>query len=266
MKIHSKTRIAIYITLIFLMLIWISPLYVAIKESLKVHGFGNYIAVLTSDRFNYFRVVLNSFIVAASSAIIVVFVTTFASYAFSKMNFKGKKIIYYLILACLAIPVAAVMVPLFFTICKFGLIDNLAGIILPLIAFNAPLMLILAKNYFDGIPNEILEAARIDGCRNIQIYLKIMIPLSGPIIATIAVLTFVYSWNDFLLPLLVIRNNVNFTVTIAAQSLMETTYATPTTVAQANAALLLMTIPSIIVFLCSRKYLQAGIVAGSVKG
>jgi raffinose/stachyose/melibiose transport system permease protein len=230
-----------------------------------VNGVKNYSYVLIHPKINYFEVVFNSVFVAAAAALIIVIITTLASFAFSKMRFRGRKTVYYLILACLAIPVAAVTVPLFFTVNKLGFLDTYQGVILPLVAFNAPFMLMMVKNYFDGIPEELLEAARMDGYNTFQTYRIIMLPLSMPIIATIMVLTFVYSWNEYLIPLLMIRSESRYTVTLASRYFMETTHQSPADVARIYSALLLMTIPSVIIYLFSQKHLQSGITAGAIK-
>ncbi len=204
--------------------------------------------------------------IAVMTSLGVAVVTTLAGYAFSKMHFRGKNAIFILILICLALPVAAVTMPIFFTLVKLRCIDTLAGVIIPLIAFNVPQMLLIVKNYFDGIPNELLESAKIDGSSSFHTYRVIMIPLAKPILASTMVLTFVYSWNDYLLPLLVIRSEINYTVTLAAQFFMASTYQSPLDVAHLYAAMILLTLPSVIVYLLSQKYLQAGITAGAVKG
>lgn len=265
MKDKLTTKIIIYAVLTFFLLLWIYPIYVAVTKSFNVNGLGNYLAVLTHPKVNYFRVVFNSLLIAGTTSAVVVLITTLAGYAFSKMRFRGSHTIYLLILACLAVPAAAVTMPMFFTIKKLNIMNTYWAIILPMVAFNAPMMLMIVRNYFDGIPNEILEAATIDGCSKLQIYRKMMLPLSVPILANIGVLTFVYSWNDYLTPLLFIRDEAMYTVTLAATYFMETRSQTPEMVAQLYAALILMTIPSVIVYLCSQKYLQSGITAGAVK-
>lgn len=265
MRVKTSTKCIIYFVLTFLLLIWIYPIYVAVSKSFNINGLGNYAAVLTHPKINYFRVVFNSLLVSTSTSLIVVIITTLGSYAFSKMRFHGNQFFYVLLLACLAVPAAAVTSPMFFTVKTLGIMNSYLGLILPLVAFNAPLMLLVVKNYFDGIPNEIIEAATIDGCSSFSVYRNVMLPLSVPIIANISVLTFVYSWNDYLIPLLFTRDESMYTVTIAATYFMETRSQTPEMIAQLYAALILMTIPSVIVYLCAQKYLQSGITAGAVK-
>lgn len=260
-----SVKILIYIVLTIFLVLWIYPIIVAVGKSLNINGLGNYAAVLQHPKVNYFKVVFNSLLISVATAFIVMIITTLGGYAFSKMQFKGKNVIYILLLSCLAVPVAAVTMPLFFTVKNLGVMGTYAGVILPLVAFNAPMMLLVVRNYFDGIPNEIIEAATIDGCSKFQIYRGILMPLSVPILANVGVLTFVYSWNDYLVPLLFVRDESHYTVTLAATYFMETRSQTPEMMAQLYAALIMMTIPSVIVYLFSQKYLQSGITAGAVK-
>lgn len=255
-----------YFVLTLCAVIWLYPIGVAIIKSFHLNGFDNYKYVLTYDKISYFRVVGNSMFIAITSALAVTFIVTLAAFAFSKMTFYGKKLIYGAILACLAVPVAAVTSPLFAAIKTLGFLDKHVGVIMPLIAFNAPMMLLMVKNYFDTIPDELLESARMDGASTMRIWYEFMIPLCVPIIANVLVLTFIYSWNDYLVPLLVMRDQNNYTVTLAAQYFMSSTYQSPTDVARIYAVMMLLTLPSILVYLVSQKFLVSGITAGSVKG
>ncbi len=266
MKRKYKSIVPTYAVLILFALIWILPLVVAFIKSFTINGFGNYAYVLSYEKINYFKVVFNSVFIAAILAAAVTVITALAAFAFSKMKFAGSKIIYGAILACLAVPVAAVTTPLFVTIKNLGLLDSKFGVIIPLIAFNAPMMLLMLKNYFDTIPNELLESTRIDGASSFRIWYEFMLPLSVPMIANVLVLTFIYSWNDYLIPLLVIRSEENYPVTLAAQYFMSSTYQSPVDVARIYAVMMLLTFPSILVYLFSQKYLVAGAVAGAVKG
>lgn len=176
-----------------------------------------------------------------------------------------RPVLYYALLACLAIPPAAVISPLFVTAKTLGIMNSYWAVILPLAAFNAPFMLLIIKNYFDTVPDSILEAATIDGCSRFRMYYTIMIPLGLPAILNVAVLTFIYSWNDFLMPLMFIREKSMFTVTLASQFFSGTVNQTPEMVAQLYAALILMTIPSLILYFFSQRFLKAGLTAGAVK-
>lgn len=261
-----KTIVPTYAVLIFFALIWVLPFAVAVIKSFTINGFGNYGYVLSYEKINYFRVIFNSMFISIISALTVTLITTLAAFAFSKMKFIGSRLIYGMILACLAVPVAAVTSPLFATIKNLGLLDRHFGVILPLVAFNAPMMLLMLKNYFDTIPDELLESARIDGAGTFRIWYEFMLPLSVPMIANVLVLTFIYSWNDYLVPLLVMRSEKNYPVTLAAQFFMSSTYQSPVDVARIYAVMILLALPSILVYLFSQKFLVAGVTAGSVKG
>lgn len=265
-KKNWKASAVCYFVLALCAVIWLYPIGVAIIKSFHLNGFDNYKYVLTYDKISYFRVVGNSLFIAVTSALVVTLIVTLAAFAFSKMTFYGKKLIYGAILACLAVPVAAVTSPLFAAIKTLGFLDKHVGVIMPLIAFNAPMMLLMVKNYFDTVPDELLESARMDGASTLRIWYEFMIPLCVPIIANVLVLTFIYSWNDYLVPLLVMRDQNNYTVTLAAQYFMSSTYQSPTDVARIYAVMMLLTLPSILVYLFSQKFLVSGITAGSVKG
>jgi raffinose/stachyose/melibiose transport system permease protein len=260
-----RTRILMFGVVAVFFLIWMYPIAVAIGKSFAINGIGNYLDVLNNPRVHYFQVIGNSFFVAVSTSLIVIVITSLAGFAFAKMRFRGNRVIYFLLLACLAVPIASVTMPMFFTIKSLHLVNTFGGVILPLVAFNSLIMLLLMKNYYDGVPDEIIEAATMDGASSLGIFVRIMLPLSVPIIATVGVLTFVYSWNDYLIPLLFIRDEANYTVTIAATYFMDSRNQSPAQVAQLYAALIMMTIPSVVVYLLSQRYLQSGITAGAVK-
>lgn len=266
MKTKMKSILGTYAVLILFALIWLAPIVIAVSKSFTINGLGNYAYVLNYEKINYFRVIFNSLFIAVITAVTVTLITALAAFAFSKMHFRGQKIIYGAILACLAVPVAAVTSPLFSTIKNLGLLDTHWGVIIPLIAFNSPMMLLMLKNYFDTIPNELLESVRIDGGSTFCIWRQFMIPLSVPMIANVLILTFIYSWNDYLVPLLVMRSEENYPVTLAAQYFMSSTYQSPVDVARIYAVMILLALPSILVYLVSQKFLVSGITAGAVKG
>ena len=148
-KKRAKSKVFTYLVLIVCAAIWILPLVIALTKSFTINGFGNYAYVLSYKKISYFKVVFNSLFIGVTTAVVVTAITALAAFAFSKMKFPGSKIIYGMILACLAVPVAAVTSPLFATIKNLKLLDTHFGMILPLIAFNAPMMLLMIKNYFD---------------------------------------------------------------------------------------------------------------------
>jgi raffinose/stachyose/melibiose transport system permease protein len=264
-NLSKASKTVIFIVLTVFMVIWAYPIVHAILESFKINGIKNYLTVINHPEVHYFRVLFNSLFIAICTSGIVTALAALAAYAFSKMTFHGQKFLYYSLLACLAIPAAAVMTPMFFTMKVIGLMNTYWAIILPLVAFNAPFMLLVLKNYFDTVPNSLLEAAQIDGSSSLHTFRTILMPLGVPAIVNVSVLTFIYAWNDFLIPLLFVRKESLFTVTLATSYFTSTRNQTPEMVAQLYAALILMTIPSILIYLLSQKYLQDGLTAGAIK-
>lgn len=256
--------VAMYAALVLLAGLWLYPLGVALVQSFSVGGWSNYANVLNHDQFDYWAAIGNSFLLAGGSTAAIVVLSSLAAFAFSRMRFRGRIVLYRALLACLAIPIASVVTPLFTTINSVGLRDNYLGVILPLVAFNVVVMLLLMKNHFDGIPQELVEAATIDGATPFAIFRKIFLPLSGAAIATISVLSFVYCWNEYLLPNLLISSPEKYPVTQAV-SLLQFERMSQEQIGQLYAGLILMTIPSVIVYLFSQRFLQAGITAGAVK-
>jgi raffinose/stachyose/melibiose transport system permease protein len=263
MKRHGR-HIAMYAVLIILAVMWIYPIAIAIYSSVSVGGWANYGAVLSHPVFNYWEAVGNSFLLAGGSSLAIMVVTALAGYAFSKMTFRGREVLYRLLLACLAIPVAAVVTPLFFTINNLDLRDTHLGVIIPLVAFNSLVMLLIMRNHFDGIPDELLEAATIDGAGRFRIWVTIMLPLSGAALATVGVLSFVYCWNEYLLPNLLISSQDLYPVTQAI-SLLQYDRMSQEQISQLYAGLILMTIPPVLVYVFSQRFLQSGVTAGAVK-
>lgn len=266
MNIHIKpgARIAMYATLTVLSVLWLYPIGLAVYKSVAVGGWNNYAVVLNHPVFNYWLAIGNSFLLAGASCIVIMFISALGGFAFSKLRFRGRKAIYNLLLACLAVPVASVVTPLFFSINSVGLRDSYIGVVIPLVAFNVLIMLMIMKTHFDSLPDELIEAARIDGSNTFGIFWRILMPLSGSSLATVGVLSFVYSWNEYLLPTLLIKSPEMFPVTQAI-SLLQFDRMSQEQISQLYAGLILMTIPSVIVYLVSQRYLQAGVTAGSVK-
>lgn len=264
MKRPLYARVIMYAVLVLLLVLWVYPIAVAIFKSVSVGGWHNYSVVLHHPTFNYWSAIGNSFLMAGVSALVIIAISSPGGYAFSKMEFPGRNVLYYGLLACLAVPVAALVTPLFSSLNKLGLRDTYTGVIIPLIAFNVLMMLMMMRNHFDSIPDELIEAATLDGASPFRIFHSVMLPLSGPALANVGVLSFVYCWNEYLLPNLLLTTPGKFPVTVAI-SLLQSDRMSLEQISQLYAGLVLMTIPSVIVYLFSQRYLQAGITAGAVK-
>lgn len=253
-----------YLALFTMGALWVYPIILAIWKSVQVGGWENYLRVLNHDTFDYWRAIGNSFALTLVSTGAIVLISSLGGYAFSKMVFRGRKLLYSLLLACLAVSIASVITPLFSTINNLGMRDTRLGVIIPMVAFNALMMLMIMKTHFDSLPDELVEAALLDGCGSLRIYWRVLMPLSGPTVATVGVLSFVYTWNEYLLPLLLLKTPDLFPVTRAI-SLLQFDRMSQQDISVLYAGLILMTLPTLLVYLFSQKYLQAGVTAGAVK-
>ncbi len=264
-KLRLHQKILIQVILLTLVLIWLAPLGVAVAKSLNVNGLGNYIEVLNNPQVNLFRVVFNSFFIAFVTGTILTVIVSLAAFAFSKMKFMFKDFLFYALLICLTIPLASVISPLFVTVKRFGLMNSYFSMILPMAAFQAPFLLLILKNYFDTVPNDLLEAARMDGASGLQVLYNIMIPMGIPALVNIMVLSFINSWNEYFIPLLFVRDRNMYTVTLATTFFTGSKFQTPEMVAQLYATLIMMTLPSILLYIFAQRYMQEGLTAGAVK-
>jgi multiple sugar transport system permease protein len=199
--------------------------------------------------------------VAVSTTILTVLVSTLAAYALAKISFKGSKVLYIYFLCGLLVPGEATIVPLFILVNNLGLINTYAGLILPSIASATTLL--ITVNFFKTLPDELLEAVRIDGGSELTIYAKIALPLSKPIISTVALLSFIGSWNNYLWPLLCVFSDQMFTLPIGIPTLLSIErpdYVIPMT------ANMVASLPMIILYLIFERQIVQGITMEGIKG
>ena len=219
----------------------------------------NYVSSLQAGNFPvYFS---NTVFVAVVSTFITVMVNLMAGYALAKYIFKGRNLIFTIMIATLMIPLQVIMIPIFLQLKNLGMLNSLWGIIIPPAA--TPTGVFLARQYLVNLPDSLIEAARIDGAKEYSIFFGLILPMSKPIVATIAIFSFMWRWNDYLWPLIVITDNKKQTVQQALANFVGQL--------QINwSDLLAMTtiaiIPVIIVFLAFQRFFFSGIAAGSVKG
>lgn len=209
------------------------------------------------------RMYLNSTIVTSLTAIGILLTSSLAGYGFAKFQFPGRDTLFLLVLATMMIPFFVVMIPIFYLISKFHWINSYQGLIVPNIvtAFGIFLM----RQYMLSLPDEVLDAARVDGASEFQIYWRIVIPLSTPVIGALGILAVVYQWNTFLWPLIVARDANMWTIPVGLNSLQ--VYASNADVINmqmAGAALAI--VPVIVVFLLLQRYFVRGIALTGMKG
>lgn len=206
---------------------------------------------------------LNSFVIAGVSAASVVVTSTLAGFAFARYSFRGRDVMFYLLLATMFVPPIATLVPLYWLVGSLGLTNTLAGVLLPQLANAFGIFLI--RQFARGLPGELLEAARIEGASELQILRHIAVPLMLPAIATLGLFAFVYYWNAFLWPLAILQSSDKFPIVLVINGLLSYT----TAVRYANVVLagtLLAVLPNIILFVIVRRAYRDTALASAVKG
>ncbi|WP_299432246.1 carbohydrate ABC transporter permease [uncultured Meiothermus sp.] len=195
------------------------------------------------------------------STLIALLTNSMAAFALAKYRFVGRQALFLLTLATIMIPLQVIMVPIFLVLRNLGLTDTLWGIIIPPAA--TPTGVFLLRQYMLSIPDEILESARIDGASEWAIYWRIILPLSIPALATLAIFSFTWRWNDFIWPFIVISSEQNATLQLALARLVGQFGVDWSTLLAATTITLL---PMLIVFLLLQRYFLGNLMAGSVKG
>ena len=264
-----------YLVLIFFAIIAMYPLIWMIFNSLKTNQdffanqwippfkqlyFQNYITAWIEG--NLGRYMLNSIIVTASSIIGLIFVASMISYAFARLKFKGNKFLFYFFLMGLMFPSQVIVIPLFLLISKLGWINSYQALIFPYIGLNLPFAIFLLRAFFLGVPSEIADAAKVDGCNNFDIYWRIMLPIIKPGIAVVAIFSGVEMWNEFLLSLIFMQKENMKTIPAGLMSFFGY-HTIEYTILFAGLVIVIM--PLIILIILFQNSLVKGLTAGSLK-
>ncbi|MER7005909.1 carbohydrate ABC transporter permease [Dactylosporangium sp. NPDC000555] len=241
----------------------------AFKDRLEVVAGGNLIPhrptlqtlAETWSELHFFDYFLNSLKVTGLTVLLVLVIYSAAGYAFSVLRFPGRKTLYRLFMVLLFVPGVTVLLPVVLLENKLGLLGSHWGLILPFVNGSAPLSILMMTNAFDVIPGELREAARVDGAGELRIFTTIYLPLSRPVLVTIAVLTAIPTWNEYLLTRVSLNNPGTFTLPIALQNL-QSGAVQHYNVLMAGA--LIVVIPVIILFVAAQRYFVNGLM-GAVK-
>jgi multiple sugar transport system permease protein len=216
-----------------------------------------------ADVFNVgymLRWFLNSFIVTTVATVLTVALCAMAGYAFAKLRFTGRRLLFAVVIAGLMVPKEAMFVPLFLMFSDAGQQNTYQGLFLPRIAF--PLGVFIMTQFMSRVPSEYEEAARVDGAGRWRVFWSIMLPLARPAMASLAIFTFVLTWNDFLWPLVIATEREMFTVTTGLASL-QSNFAAATEVGSLMARGLVGSLPLLVLFLIFQRQLIRGITLGS---
>lgn len=213
------------------------------------------------SRFPFLRTIGNSLFISVAFTLITLVSASMAAFAFAKLRFRGSGVILSIYIATMMIPTQVTMIPLFVVMNRLGLIDSYASVILP--SMFKPFAVFLLVQQMKTIPNDYLDAARIDGAGLFHICFRVALPLCIPTLATLAVTTFMESWNDYLWPLLMLTDRNKMTLPIALSTL-NGQYNTEYNVLMAGS--LISMIPIIIIYIAAQKQFKAGLMAGGIKG
>ena len=213
------------------------------------------------ERTGVGRYLFNSVFLAVSATALSLVFNVMAGYAFAKLRFAGRDRIFKTMLGALVIPAQVAMIPLFLLLKHLGLVNSYAGVIVPALASIFGIFLI--RQYALSIPDDLLEAARIDGASEWRIFSWIVVPLLRPIIVTLAVFTLLGTWNDFMWPLIVLSDKDLYTLPVALASLSRE-HVQDNELMMAGAVLTI--VPVLVVFLAAQRYYIQGLMMGSVKG
>lgn len=219
---------------------------------------NNYTQAFSYGSFG--RYTLNTFFVATASMLIAILTNSMAAFALAKYRFKGRELLFMLTLATIMIPLQVIMVPIFIILTKMHLVNSLWGIIIPPAA--SPTGVFMLRQYMLSIPDELLEAARIDGASDWQIYWRIIMPLSVPALATLGIFSFTWRWNDFIWPFIVLSSESKATLQLALQRMSQSGVEWNIILA----ATVITMLPILIVFLLLQRYFLSDLTAGGVKG
>jgi raffinose/stachyose/melibiose transport system permease protein len=253
-------RTVLQVVATILILPYLFPLVVMVKGAFAGQGAKNFTAVLEVPGFA--RFFLNSVIVAAAVIALVYAVTMMAAFGFAKLHIRFREVYFWLLLACLTLPEVVLLAPLFATDTRLGLYDTYWAVILPLAALQVPFAILLTRNFINGLPDELFEAARVDGANSYQGFIHLVIPLTRPIAAAVVIFTLVAAWNDYLFPLVFLQSQDLQTITLVPQFFVGE-FSNDQTKILASAVI--TAIPEVVAYLSLQRLFERGLSAGAIK-
>lgn len=264
-----------FMLLLFASIISVYPLFWVVIQSLKTEteflksiwtlpsqlNFNNYALAWTQGGIS--RYFMNSVVVTVTTTIVNIVFITLAGYSFAKLNFRFKTFLYYMVIFNLLIPTAIILLPMYMMINELSLNNTLPALVFPYFQGFAPLGLTICRNYFQDLPDELMEAGKLDGCSNFRVFWNIMLPLASPIIATMVILSSMQVWNEYLWALISITDITKYTLSVGVALFNEkvgTIGYTPVFAALSLSALVI-----VVVYLLMQKHFVDSIAAGAVK-
>jgi multiple sugar transport system permease protein len=274
MKRRSLQALLLHVTLLFGALATLMPLLWMISASLMPAGdanafpppfwprhvtFEHYMALFT--RMDLARHFLNSAIVTVTATVLSVLLNGMAGYAFGKLRFPGRERLFRSLTLALVVPAQVGMLPLFLMLREMGFVNTYVGIVIPYLA--SVLGIFMIRQYVLSVPDDLLDAARVDGAGEFRVFWKLVVPVIQPILVTLAAFTFLSAWNDFMWPLIVASDKSYYTLPVALANLVGE-HVQDTELMMAGSVLTIL--PAMLVFLLFQRAYVRGIMAGSLKG
>lgn len=267
-------KLPVYIVAIILLLFTGIPFFFMVNTSLKSQFeflqspwsiptslyLDNFISIFQSSFATYF---VNSIIISLTSVILVVIFASLVSYPLARIKFKLSQPVYLLFLVGMMIPVHSTLIPIFVLTQKIGLYNNLWGLLGPYIAFALPVSIVIFVQFMKEIPNELVEAARIDGAGHFGIFWRVLFPLLTPAVSTVFIYNFIHTWNEFIFALVLVQSDKSMTLPLGLREFYgEFSVDIPAMMA----ALTLASLPLLLVYFVAQRRVVEGLAAGSVKG
>ncbi|UJW77279.1 carbohydrate ABC transporter permease [Rhizobium sp. SL42] len=273
-RVTAATRLYLYVSLSLVAALVLIPLVTTALGGFKSLGdlrtspFGlptdwiwsNYTDILFGER--YWRQMMNSLFISTMTVFLTVVISAMAAFTFAHVRFFGAGHLMNYFLIGLMFPVATAILPLFIRIRDLGLLDSYWGVILPQVAFGLGMSILLFRNYFRNLPDELFQAAFVDGCGYIRFFWYVSLPLSRPIVATVSIVTFVNSWNSYILPLIMLNTETKYPWPLGIM-VYRGEFGTEWQLVLAFITLTIL--PTVVVFFLAQKHIIAGLTAGAVK-
>lgn len=266
-----------YTVLIVGAIVFLVPFYFVVNGSLKSESavlagdfvtptfdprWENYPRALAEDKMNFRPALANTVVVTTLSVIGQVISCSLVGFGFSRFRFRGRGLLFMLMLSTMMLPAQVTMIPVFVLFRWLGMIDTFWPLIIPA-WLASPFYVFMFRQFFAQVPEELIEAARMDGCSNLRIYWQMMLPLSGPVIAIVAIQTFLFAWNDFLGPLIYLNSPENRTLALALNS-FRGQYGMSDAHLMMAATVVCM-IPCVVLFFAAQRYFVDSVAATGLK-
>ncbi len=264
-----------HVLLVAIALLVLFPLVLTISTALKTsqdvkqNPFGlfssfsteNLVTAWTVGEFS--RYILNSFLLTVPSTLLVVVLSTMGGYAFARLPFRGRSLAFYFVVVGLLVPFFTYMIPLYFQLRSMGMLDTLLGVNLVLASTGLAFGTFFMRAFFSDLPTQLEQAARVDGASELQIFLRVMLPLVTPGIGALAVFTFLQNWNNFLVPLLYIPSGEYRPLTTGLYLFLG---GRSVDIGPLAAGTLITILPVVVLFLALQKQVTQGFLSGAVNG